>query len=558
MPHRAFSILVLLIGFVSHDIVWGQSNAAIHPGGVVYQADFNQETSLTGWEGAGKLEKTSGKGLALSVYRPEGPAGNIMVSQVSIPCEEYRGCLLMMSGMVKGEKMRIGVLTTKNALTHETIQTNQHAIKFMVTVGNETYQAAVAAEVSSPRGDQGGKDDPTAKAGGMFDWKPAAVRIFVPWDAKTMTISLGLEASVTGKVWFDDLKIQVRQVNAFPRGKVAMGPWKFPRLRGTMIDPRALKEEDYKVLGGEWKANLVRWCFHGAPNYASPADSDAYDKWLDGEIKRLDTMLPILRKYGIYAVIAMFGAPGGGTGWDGSPLFANSACQQKLVEVWKKLAKHYKGVDGIFGYDLVNEPIDITGLDNVGWDTVPGDVYNWWELADQTARAIRQIDPETLIFMEPSSGGVPYAFHNLKPLNVTNVVYSLHMYMPYQFTHQFVFACFDKKLRYPGFEWAGQVWDRNRIRAELQHVVRFHGKWDARIYVGEFSAVRWAPGAYDYIKDVTDVFEEHGWDWTYHAFREHPCWSVEYDENKDQLTPKITERQKLLRSWFAKNVKPGR
>jgi endoglucanase len=321
-----------------------------------------------------------------------------------------------------------------------------------------------------------------------------------------------------------------------------------------MIDPRSLTEADYRVLGGEWKANLVRWCFHGAPNYASVADDAAYDKWLDGEIKRLDAMLPVLRKYGIYAVVAMFGVPGGGTGWDGSPLYTNSACQRKIVDVWKKLAKHYKGVEGIFGYDPVNEPMDVLGIDNVGYDTVPGSVYNWWELSDRISRAIREIDADRLILIEPTLC-IPYAFNRYIPLNIPNIVYSPHMYMPYQFTHQFVFPCFDKKLRYPGFEWGGQIWDRNRIRAELGHVVTFQQKWGARIYVGEFSAIRWAPGACEYLKDVTDVFEENDWDWTYHAFREFLGWSVELSEDKDKPVQKVTDRQKLLRELFSKNKK---
>jgi len=42
------------------------------------------------------------------------------------------------------------------------------------------------------------------------------------------------------------------------------------------------------------------------------------------------------------------------------------------------------------------------------------------------------------------------------------------------------------------------------------------------MYIGEFSAIRWAPdgSAYRYLKDLIDVFEAHGWDWSYHAFRE--------------------------------------
>jgi endoglucanase len=520
MVRRIFYILMVCFLSGSYGAVFAQPTAAVRPGDLVYQTDFDQGKALSGWTGAGKLERTLTRGWALSVCQPGGPAANATFSQVSIPCEKYRGCLVLMSAMVKGENLK----------------TSRHAVKFEAVVGNETYRGAIA--------------------GGTFDWKQAAVRVFVPWDATQMTLTLGLEAGVTGKVWFDGVRIHVRQVEAFPKGKVPMGPWKFPsRLRGTMIDPRSMAEEDYKVLGGEWKANVVRWPPYDQPAYSSPADDTAYDAWLNREMKRLDDTLPILRKYGIYVVLDMRAPPGGGQSWDGSPLFNNRACQQKTIEIWKTLARHYKGVKEIFGYDLVNEPIDVLGQENIGWDTVPGDVYNWWELADKISRAIREIDPETLIIMEPAQV-TPYAFFGFKPLNIYNVVYGPHMYMPYQFTHQGVFPCFDKTLRYPGFELGGQIWDGDQIRHELQHVIDFQRKWGARIYVGEFSAVRWAPGAYNYLKDITDVFEANGWDWTYHAFREYLGWSVELNDDKDHPTKVVTDRQKLLMQLFSKNEKP--
>jgi endoglucanase len=517
-------LVCLLVGRYSSAL--GQANAGVHPGDLVYQTDFDQGKGLAGWTGAGKLDQSPTRGSVLYVCQPGGPAANPTVSHISIPCEKYRGCLVLISAMVKGEN----------------VTTGRHTVKFEATAGNETYRGAIA--------------------GGTFDWKQAAVRVFLPWDATQMTLTLGLEAGVTGKVWFDDVRIQVRQVNAFPKGKVEMGPWKFPpRLRGVNIDtqgyPQGRPEEDYRALGAEWKANVLRWPPYNQPGYSSSADDAAYDKWLDGEIKRLDAALPILRKYGIYVVLDMRAPPGGGQSWDGSGLFNNLACQQKTIEIWRTLAKHYKGVKEIFGYDLVNEPIDVLGQENIGWDTVPGDVYNWWELADKIARAIREIDPETLLFVEPSPGGTPYAFLRAVPLNVPNVVYSLHMYMPYQFTHQLVFPCFDKKLCYPGLELGGEIWDGKRVRGELGHVAEFQQKWGARIYVGEFSAVRWAPGAYNYIKDLVDVFEANGWDWTYHSFREYLGWSVELNEDKDHPATVVTDRQKLLMQLFSKNEKPA-
>jgi hypothetical protein len=120
-----------------------------------------------------------------------------------------------------------------------------------------------------------------------------------------------------------------------------------------------------------------------------------------------------------------------------------------------------------------------------------------------------------------------------------------------------VLPCFPEKLRYPGFKWGGEVWDRTRVQRELQQVIEFQNRYSARIYVGEFSAVRWAPdhSAYRYLKDNLEVFEANGWDWTYHAFRENNCWSVEL--NGDKVNPKqeMTDRQSLLRSLFSKNEK---
>ncbi len=75
--------------------------------------------------------------------------------------------------------------------------------------------------------------------------------------------------------------------------------------------------------------------------------------------------------------------------------------------------------------------------------------------------------------------------------------------------------------------------------------------------MGEFSAVRWAPGAVDYLADSTALFDQLGWDWSYHAFVEWHGWSVQIGEDKYVTTPapSPTERQLLLQSEFSTNVR---
>ena len=76
-------------------------------------------------------------------------------------------------------------------------------------------------------------------------------------------------------------------------------------------------------------------------------------------------------------------------------------------------------------------------------------------------------------------------------------------------------------------------WDKDCIRKALEPVLAFSREHNARILVGEFSAITWAPGAENYSRDCIEVFEEYGWDWCYHAYREWPPWSVEFDHDAD-------------------------
>jgi len=54
---------------------------------------------------------------------------------------------------------------------------------------------------------------------------------------------------------------------------------------------------------------------------------------------------------------------------------------------------------------------------------------------------------------------------------------------------------------------------------------------------------------------LIDLYEENGWHWVYHAFREYQGWNVELIGDKDhpQPSPVPTDRQWLLMKWFKKN-----
>ena len=68
----------------------------------------------------------------------------------------------------------------------------------------------------------------------------------------------------------------------------------------------------------------------------------------------------------------------------------------------------------------------------------------------------------------------------------------------------------------------------------------------------------WAEGAAQYLDDLISLFEEYGWDWSYHAFREYPGWSVEHeasDYNHYRKAEKDTDRKKVLLKGFANGLR---
>ena len=497
--------------------------AAPRRGDVVLAADFEGATPLKDWAGTARLVPGFQSGQAVLIERPAGSAPGSAFVRATLPVEKVRGCLLHVSAMVRAE----GV--TKKPKPW-------NGVKVM---------APIIAE--------GGKSWPQARIGvGTFGWKRVVYPVRVPSDATHLSIILGLE-SVTGKAWFDNVQVVVRRPPFVPRRRWIRRPayrgHDLPRLRGAMVSPN-IDAESLRLFGREWSANLIRWQLVGWRPKGESFDLAAYDRWLEEQLKKLDAALPLCEQHGLMVVVDLHSGPRGGDE-SGRGLFTDATCQAKFIEVWQRMARRYKDAKAVWAYDLLNEPIE---------GAVESDLADWQELAERAAKAVRAIDPHTTLIIEPPQGGGPGGLTHFHPIDVPRVVYSVHMYLPHAFTHQGVHGQWKNKYRYPG-DIVGMAWDKARLETALQPVVDFQRNYGVHIYIGEFSAIRWAPdaSAYRYLRDVIDIFEAHGWDWTYHAFREWSGWSVEHGpdpKNRDRVS-QPTNRQKLLRSWFAQNKKPA-
>jgi hypothetical protein len=497
-------------------------------GQVVFSADFEGEEPLKGWTGEGKLERGYEGGQALAIARQAGPGEGSAMAVIELPVRAMRGYRVHFSARVKARDV-------------SPKPRPWNGVKFMAPIETASGRSWPQAELGT----------------GTFDWQRASFSVRVPDDAQHVWLYLGLEA-VNGKAWFDDVRVSLgkalpRRMPGMANGPVFTGHDP-PRLRGTMVSP-SIDEAGLRTLGRQWNANLIRWQLVRPGPVSDPLDLAAYDRWLRSALARLDAALPACERYGLMVVVDLHSPPGGriveGAGYAGSDfgLFTDPACQARFVELWRQFARRYQGQKAIWGFDLANEPVE-TALDDR--------LADWQELAERAARAVRAVDPARTIIVEPPEWGGPDGFREFGPLSVPRVVYSVHMYVPHTFTHQGVHGPSRPQL-YPG-RIEGKLWDKGQLEAALQPVVDFQRAYGVQIYVGEFSAIRWAPqgSACRYLKDLIDIFEAHGWDWSYHAFREWDGWSVEHGANPQQHQPESqpTDRQRLLGRWFSENAKP--
>lgn len=318
------------------------------------------------------------------------------------------------------------------------------------------------------------------------------------------------------------------------------------RYRGAMIAPNDFSAGDLEVFADQWNGNLIRWQLN-----FEPETTEEYLDLLVKECEKLDKMIPLLKEHGVKVCLDLHTPPGGFNEDYILRIFIDKRFSEMFVQIWERLATRYAGQSVIWGYDLMNEPVD--GIPS------KGDYHiSWRDLAEKTIRRIREIDPDVPIVFEPANYASERYFKDLEPLDLPNVLYSCHVYVPLELTHQNVMKDFTDPVTYPG-EINGEYWDKERLRLALSGVIAFQQKYHVPIYIGEFSAIRWAPNnsAYNYLKDAIELFEEYGWDWTYHAFREWTGWSVEYtsDKNDDKPASEPTDRELLLRSYFQKNLR---
>ncbi|MGB1289229.1 MAG: glycoside hydrolase family 5 protein [Aggregatilineales bacterium] len=141
---------------------------------------------------------------------------------------------------------------------------------------------------------------------------------------------------------------------------------------------------------------------------------------------------------------------------------------------------------------------------------------NWWNnFAGQMITAIRDVLPEMTIMIEPIFVGSVDGFNGWSAFADDNIVYSLHHYDPFEYTHQFS----EPYIEYPYYSdiEVAQV-DAAWVDSYLAPVDAFQQAYNVPIFVGEWGLIRWVPGAEQFLRDNLNSFERRGWSHALYAW----------------------------------------
>lgn len=157
-------------------------------------------------------------------------------------------------------------------------------------------------------------------------------------------------------------------------------------------------------------------------------------RWKDEGFRRSDDLVRWAKANDMVVILDLHAAPGGQGNdlpiADRDPatpsLWQDTANQDKVVALWRKLAEHFKDEPAIGGYDILNEPNwgfqnakDLHGCDESGNAPLKA-------LYQRIIAAIREVDTRHMIIIEGNCWGNNY--DGLLPMADGNLALSFHKY----------------------------------------------------------------------------------------------------------------------------------
>ena len=216
--------------------------------------------------------------------------------------------------------------------------------------------------------------------------------------------------------------------------------------------------------------------------------------YLDEGFKVLDNLVKWSKKYGVYVIIDMHAAPGGQTGQniddsvnDQPELFMDKKYQDRLSDLWVKIARRYKNEPTVAGYDLLNEPLPERTGAAAKYKSQLEPIYK------QLTAAIRKVDKKHMIIVEGANWANDWSVFS-SPFD-GNMVYQFHYY----------------------------CWDRPSALKSIQQYLNYRKRFNAPVWVGETGeandAIYWA---------TTEYFEANNIGWSFWPWKKMDAFNAPY------------------------------
>ncbi|MFT4145995.1 MAG: cellulase family glycosylhydrolase [Mobilitalea sp.] len=144
--------------------------------------------------------------------------------------------------------------------------------------------------------------------------------------------------------------------------------------------------------------------------------------------ERIDKLIEWCRKYQVYVILDMHGAPGGQTGQniddseeDQPALFLDKQNEEELIYLWRELVKRYKDEVVVAGYDLLNEPLP-EFFSQYNDQLLP--------LYRRLIKEIREIDKKHMIILEGVHWATDFSIFDtfMKEEAADNIMLQFHKY----------------------------------------------------------------------------------------------------------------------------------
>jgi len=234
----------------------------------------------------------------------------------------------------------------------------------------------------------------------------------------------------------------------------------------------------------------------------------------------IDRFIGWCEKYGLNVVLNLHKAIGNYCDIEEEiELLDDDGLQDRFVALWLAFEQRYARKPSI-AFELLNEVRDV-------------DPEKWNALADKTVRAIREKNLTRRIILGSTCWNDPSTLKHLRLYEDENIIYTFHIYAPFEFTHQqgvlqAAPLYYNRKMPYPGDidryrdyqavvhmvtdAYSGyERMDIAYMRDVLQPAVDFATAHpDKILWCGEFGTIRHAKMAWreNWMRDVITVLKE--------------------------------------------------